>query len=86
MEENACATLWTNQMGYITLIDWLPWIYGNVNHPCPWATPSDSGWFTAINPGHLGNNYYIILVHIYNVIKNCCFTFPGDHWDTATWR
>ena len=24
--------------------------YGNVNHPCPRATPSDSGWFTAKNP------------------------------------
>ena len=25
-------------------------IYGNVNHPCPQATPSDSGRFTALNP------------------------------------
>ena len=27
-----------------------PGIYGNVNHPCPRASPSDSGRFTAINP------------------------------------
>ena len=36
------ATLWTNQMGYITLVAQLPWIYGDVNRPCPRATPSDS--------------------------------------------
>ena len=36
------ATLWTNQMGYITLVAQLPWIYGDVNQPCPRATPSDS--------------------------------------------
>ena len=36
------ATLWTNQMGYITLAAQLPWIYGDVNLPCPRATPSDS--------------------------------------------
>ena len=59
MEENARAALWTNQVGYITLIAQLPGIYGNVNRPCPLATPSDSGRFTAINPGQLGNNYYI---------------------------
>ena len=36
------ATLWTNQMGYMTLVAQLPWIYGDVNRPCPRATPSDS--------------------------------------------
>ena len=29
MEENARAALWTNQVGYITLIAQLPGIYGN---------------------------------------------------------
>ena len=55
MEENAHTALWTNQMGYITLLAQLPGIYGSVNCPCPRAMPSDSG---AINPGQLGNNYY----------------------------
>ena len=61
MEENACTALWTNQMGYITLIAQLPGIYGNVNRPCPQAMPPDSGQFTAINPGQLGNNYYVFM-------------------------
>ena len=34
--------LWTNQMGYISLIARLPGIYGDVNKPCPRAAPSDS--------------------------------------------
>ena len=38
-------------MGYIIVIARLPGIYGDVNRPCPRATPSDSGRFTAINPG-----------------------------------
>jgi hypothetical protein len=60
MEENARASLWTNQVGYmyVTLIAQLRRICGNVNRPCPRATPSDSGRFTAINPRQLGNNYY----------------------------
>ena len=37
-------------MGYIIVIARLPGIYGNVNHSCPRAAPSDSGRFTAINP------------------------------------
>ena len=37
-------------MGYIIVIARLPGIYGDVNRPCPRATPSDSGRFTAINP------------------------------------
>ena len=37
-------------MGYIRVIARLPGIYGDVNRPCPRATPSDSGRFTAINP------------------------------------
>ena len=45
-----CAALWTNQIGYIIVIAWLPGIYGNINHPCPQASTSDSGQFTAINP------------------------------------
>ena len=40
----------------LIIITQLPGIYGNVNRPCPWATPSDSGRFTAINPYH---NYNI---------------------------
>ena len=56
---DAHAALWTNQMGYIIVIARLPGIYGNVNRPCPRATPSDSGRFTAINPRRLGVNYYI---------------------------
>ena len=40
----------TNQVGYITVIARLLGIYGNVNGPCPRASPSDSGRFTAINP------------------------------------
>ena len=59
MEEKAHATLWTNQMGYITLIAQLPGSYGNVNRPCPQATPLDSGRVTAIIPGQLGNVYYV---------------------------
>ena len=43
----------------ITLIARLPGIYGNVNSPCPRATPSDSGRFTTINPRRPGYNYYI---------------------------
>ena len=39
----------TNQVGYITVIARLLGIY-NVNRPCPRASPSDSGRFTAINP------------------------------------
>ena len=35
----------------------LPGIYGNVNRPCPRASPSDSGRFTAINPQHPCYNY-----------------------------
>ena len=31
MDGIARAALWTNQMGYITLIAQLPGIYGNVN-------------------------------------------------------
>ena len=44
MDGFARTTLWTNQMGYniITLVAQLPCIYGHVNQPCPWATPSDS--------------------------------------------
>ena len=34
----------------ITVIARLLGIYGNVNRPCPRASPSDSGRFTAINP------------------------------------
>ena len=52
-----CHTPWTNQMGYIKVKAQLPGIYGNVNRPCPRATPSDSGRFTAINPRQLGFNY-----------------------------
>ena len=37
-------------MGYIIVTARLPGIYGDVNRPCPRATPSDSGRFTAINP------------------------------------
>ena len=44
------AALGTNQMGYIIVIARLPGIYGNVNRPCPRASPSDSGRFTAISP------------------------------------
>jgi hypothetical protein len=51
--------VWTNQMGYITLIAQLLGIYGDVNRPCPRAIPSDSGRFTAINPRQLGNSYYL---------------------------
>ena len=52
MDGFARATLWTNQMGYISvsLIARLPGIYGNVNEPCPRAAPSDSVSFTAIKP------------------------------------
>ena len=52
----------TNQMGYIKVKARLPGIYGNVNRPCPRATPSDSGQFTAINPTRPGFNYYITFV------------------------
>ena len=38
-------------MGYIIVIARLPGIYGNMNNPCPLASPSDSGRFTAINLG-----------------------------------
>ena len=65
MEENMHAALWTNQMGYITLIAQLPGIYGNVNCPCSRATPSDSGQFTAIDPRQLGNNYYVLCINYY---------------------
>ena len=47
-------------MGYITVIARLLGIYGNVNRPCPRASPSDSGRFTAINPYHPCYNYYLI--------------------------
>ena len=40
----------TNQVGYITVIARLLGIYGNVNRPCPWASPLDWGQFTPINP------------------------------------
>ena len=40
----------TNQVGYITVIARLLGIYGIVNRPCPRASPSDLGRFTAINP------------------------------------
>ncbi len=61
MEENLRApySVWTNQMGYISLIPQLPGIYGNVNRTCPRATPSDSGRFTPINPRQMGYNYYL---------------------------
>ena len=36
--------------GIILFIARLAGIYGDVNHPCPWTTPLNSGWFTAINP------------------------------------
>jgi hypothetical protein len=66
MEENArsplCGTVWTNQVGYITLIAQLLGSYGDVNRPCPRATPSDSGRFIAITPRQLGNNYYIHII------------------------
>ena len=58
------ASPWTNQMRYITLIAQLSGIYGNVNRPCPWATPSDQGRFTAINPGQLCNNYYMYCTYM----------------------
>ena len=35
-------------------------IYDNVNRPCPRASPSDSGRFTAINPYHPCYNYYLV--------------------------
>ena len=38
----ARATLWTNQIRYITLVAQLSWIYGDVNRPCPQAAPLDS--------------------------------------------
>ena len=49
----------TNQVGYITVIAWLLGIYGIVNRPCPRASPSDSGRFTAINPQQPCYNYYL---------------------------
>ena len=42
--------LLTNQIGYITVVTWLPGIYNLVNKPRPWATPLDSVLFSAINP------------------------------------
>ena len=39
------ATLWTNHMGYISLIARLPGIYGDVNKPCPRAAPSEEIFF-----------------------------------------
>ena len=64
MEDLLCTPLYhtprTNQMGYIKVKAQLPGIYGNVNRPCPWAAPSDSGQFTTINPRRLGFNYCII--------------------------
>ena len=59
MEENLCVLhCGPIRWDVITPIARLPRIYGNINHPCPWATPSDSGWFTAINHRQLGFNYY----------------------------
>jgi hypothetical protein len=52
---HARRALWTNQVGYKTLIAQLPGIHGDVNCPCPRATPSDSGRFAAINPWQLDN-------------------------------
>ena len=57
----ARAALWTNQMGYIIVIAWLPGIYGNVNHPCPRTSPSNLGQFTAINP----SPHAITIIKIY---------------------
>ena len=51
-------TPWINQVGYIKAKNQLPEIYGNINGPCPWAMPSDSGRFIAINPRQLGFDYY----------------------------
>ena len=36
------GTVGTNQMGYIIVIAWSPWIYGSVNQPCPRVPPSYS--------------------------------------------
>ena len=52
----ACAALWTNQMGYITLMA------QSCQGPCPQATPLDSGQLTAINPRQLGYNYYLCAI------------------------
>ena len=46
-------------MGYITVIAQSPWIYGNVNKPCPRAYALGLGLFTAINPCRLCNSYYV---------------------------
>ena len=50
VDYGARVTFRANQVGYIIVIARLPGIYGDVNRPCPRATPSDSGRFTAINP------------------------------------
>lgn len=44
MDVIARTTLWTNQVGYITLIAQLPGINGNVNQPCPQAHPMQMGY------------------------------------------
>ena len=43
MEDIECATLWTNQVGYIKVRAQLTEIYGNVNSPSLRAELLDSG-------------------------------------------
>ena len=74
-------------MGYIKVKAQLPGIYGNVNRPCPRATPSDSDQFTDINPRQLGFTYsaqkYLLRSSLAKYLEaniqhfNCvCILFP----------
>ena len=69
-------------MGYIILTARLPWIYGNVNCPCPRASPSDSGRFTAINPQHPCYNYNLSC----SPFIHACILLYSAHVKTATYR
>jgi hypothetical protein len=74
MEENTraplCGPVWTNQVGYITLIAQLPGIYGDVNRP------ESEG----VNPRQLGNNYYLFLCRILRRNMVYINMMGRDHW------
>ena len=64
-------------MGYIVVIAWLPGIYGNVNCPCPWALPSESGRFTGINPWPHAITITYFYAKFLEEIRQCSLNLGG---------
>ena len=63
VDNGACDFYPVRWYSIIIVIAWLP---GNVNYPCPWPAPLDSGWFTAINSWPHSITSYNVLLSSYH--------------------